>query len=166
MLQFMGSQRVGHDWATELNWKTVIVAEGECREGYNLENRNVSVSWTRTLSSHLDYNKKNWTSQFTVSQILKSLAWVKKWNLLHISVSCLGSAFSPEVLTIYALLGNISGMVAFSVLFLLLLMSVSYIIYPLFLLCHTFLFYLFEVHSEHSEKYSSKRRNFRGGKLE
>ena len=37
-----GVQRVGHDWATELNWKIVIIAEGECREGYNLENRNLS----------------------------------------------------------------------------------------------------------------------------
>ena len=26
MLQFMGSQRVGHDWATELNW-TEFMAE-------------------------------------------------------------------------------------------------------------------------------------------
>ena len=24
MLQFMGSQRVGHDWATELNWTDVF----------------------------------------------------------------------------------------------------------------------------------------------
>ena len=25
MLQFMGSQRVGHDWATELNWDTILL---------------------------------------------------------------------------------------------------------------------------------------------
>ena len=25
MLQFMGSQRVGHDWATELNWTDVVI---------------------------------------------------------------------------------------------------------------------------------------------
>ena len=25
MLQFMGLQRVGHDWATELNWKLIII---------------------------------------------------------------------------------------------------------------------------------------------
>ena len=24
MLRFMGSQRVGHDWETELNWKEVL----------------------------------------------------------------------------------------------------------------------------------------------
>ena len=27
MLQFMGSQRVGHDWATELNWTDVLLRE-------------------------------------------------------------------------------------------------------------------------------------------
>ena len=26
VLQFMGSQRVGHDWATELNWRSVFIA--------------------------------------------------------------------------------------------------------------------------------------------
>ena len=25
VLQFMGSQRVGHDWATELNWRTALI---------------------------------------------------------------------------------------------------------------------------------------------
>ena len=31
MLRFMGSQRVGHDWATELNWKTFwVVTTGGC----------------------------------------------------------------------------------------------------------------------------------------
>ena len=24
VLQFMGSQRVGHDWVTELNWKNIL----------------------------------------------------------------------------------------------------------------------------------------------
>ena len=28
MLQFMGSQRVGHDWATELNWLTLVSMAG------------------------------------------------------------------------------------------------------------------------------------------
>ena len=27
VLQFMGSQRVGHDWATELNWTELIIAK-------------------------------------------------------------------------------------------------------------------------------------------
>ena len=28
MLQFMGSQRVGHDWATELNWTELYICKG------------------------------------------------------------------------------------------------------------------------------------------
>ena len=30
VLQFMGSQRVGHDWATELNWATCSVKTSRC----------------------------------------------------------------------------------------------------------------------------------------
>ena len=31
VLQFMGSQRVGHDWATELNWTELIVRKKETK---------------------------------------------------------------------------------------------------------------------------------------
>ena len=31
MLQFMGSQRVGHDWETELNWRKETFSEFLCR---------------------------------------------------------------------------------------------------------------------------------------
>ena len=31
VLRFMGSQRVGHDWATELNWTESIVWHNECK---------------------------------------------------------------------------------------------------------------------------------------
>ena len=30
VLQFMGSQRVGHDWATELNWKVSMIKKCMC----------------------------------------------------------------------------------------------------------------------------------------
>ena len=30
VLQFMGSQRVGHDWATELNWMIFKLLKGDC----------------------------------------------------------------------------------------------------------------------------------------
>ena len=30
MLRFMGSQRVGHDWATELNWRLIFYCKGRC----------------------------------------------------------------------------------------------------------------------------------------
>ena len=32
VLRFMGSQRVGHDWATELNWLAIIVLYILCQE--------------------------------------------------------------------------------------------------------------------------------------
>ena len=35
VLQFMGSQRVGHDWATELNWGNI-----SCKDGHNKGERN------------------------------------------------------------------------------------------------------------------------------
>ena len=40
VLQFMGSQRVGHDWATELNWTELKVNMGELDThlGYRSEN--------------------------------------------------------------------------------------------------------------------------------
>ena len=30
MLQFMGSKRVGHDWATELNWSEICISKSLC----------------------------------------------------------------------------------------------------------------------------------------
>ena len=30
VLQFMGSQRVGHDWATELNWTELMLLRSQC----------------------------------------------------------------------------------------------------------------------------------------
>jgi len=32
MLRFMGSQRVGHDWATELNWRKTGARQGHLRQ--------------------------------------------------------------------------------------------------------------------------------------
>ena len=36
MLWFMGSQRLGHDWATELNWTEAITIRGRCTEDDNM----------------------------------------------------------------------------------------------------------------------------------
>ena len=43
VLQFMGSQRVGHDWATELNWTELI----DLRNGLNLKQykEKENLSW-------------------------------------------------------------------------------------------------------------------------
>ena len=36
MLQFMGSQRVGHDWATELNWKSRLLPLSETKSSFKI----------------------------------------------------------------------------------------------------------------------------------
>ena len=35
LLQFMGLQRVGHDWATELNWNSVVMKKGSYMQDAN-----------------------------------------------------------------------------------------------------------------------------------
>ena len=70
MLQFMGSQRVGHNWTTELNWWTRHV--WETAAGYREWERTVSWQWishwpssSQAPLSHLPYSLqpgsiKNW----------------------------------------------------------------------------------------------------------
>ena len=38
VLWFMGLQRVGHDWATKLNWKELLIISSLCTHPYNNEN--------------------------------------------------------------------------------------------------------------------------------
>jgi len=49
VLQFMGSQRVGHDWATELNWT-------DAGKGWRLEEKEITeddmVGWHHWLNGH------------------------------------------------------------------------------------------------------------------
>ena len=40
MLQFMGSQRVGHDWATELNWTEIMIFLFSLSESFFLQKGN------------------------------------------------------------------------------------------------------------------------------
>ena len=65
ILQSMGSQRVGHDWVTELNWKLVF--------------RDYEVSSTETLSS--------WRAAANVtfmSWFLLSIKMRKRWVVSHL----------------------------------------------------------------------------------
>ena len=41
MLWFMGLQRVGHDWATELNWTDILSIENSKTKGIYVESRNM-----------------------------------------------------------------------------------------------------------------------------
>ena len=47
-LQFMGSQRVGHDWATELNWLIFPVSPATCSSGSS------KLPWPRVSPSKKD----------------------------------------------------------------------------------------------------------------
>jgi len=44
MLWFMGSQRVGHDWATELNWTRFVIA-------FFPRSKHLSISWLQSPAS-------------------------------------------------------------------------------------------------------------------
>ena len=45
VLQFMGSQRVGHDWATEVNWTEVF--------RISKEERSWGIIWSKVFTSHI-----------------------------------------------------------------------------------------------------------------
>ena len=72
VLRFMGSQRIGHDWATELNW-TEIVLDAWVRE-YKWE-REIEHSWL----SHLQILKS------PVQVLVPRNSNLQIWNLsMHI----------------------------------------------------------------------------------
>ena len=53
VLQFMGSQRVGHDWATELNWTELSFSKEEEKFIYLIDKQEVTtLSLAPQLNSH------------------------------------------------------------------------------------------------------------------
>ena len=60
VLQFMGSQRVGHDWATELNWTETVIW---------LKIKERSVFWNLTLVRRMEIS----SVQFSCSVVSDSL---------------------------------------------------------------------------------------------
>ena len=57
MLQFMGSQRVGHDWLTELNWKHLNVLFIQANNGSFLASstgpmHSLNISWVNGMWKH------------------------------------------------------------------------------------------------------------------
>ena len=72
MLRFMGSQRVGHDWATELNWTELIIDFLFCWNIYRVSDWTFKIKqgWethTKGLSQILP-NKSRWILLFLRSQ--------------------------------------------------------------------------------------------------
>ena len=67
MLQFMGSQRVGHNWTTELNW-TEDECQGQC---VNL----CDTLCTSSSLSTLKRNNANWSDLYTRNYCTRSLPY-------------------------------------------------------------------------------------------
>ena len=53
VLQSMGSQRVGHDWATELNKYFRVFAENDCRDDICYVSTCISLGWEDPLEKEL-----------------------------------------------------------------------------------------------------------------
>ena len=90
VLQSMGSQRVGHDWATELNYKyllDVFINEHQrCKQWFPLGGIQVTGNWSQEALELL-----GWSLYFTVRTSLLITWWpvncttqqsVKCWGLL------------------------------------------------------------------------------------
>ena len=88
VLQFMGSQRVGHDWATELNWteweqpqnsyhsiQTSISYQEDTMHFYNFVSFNFQDNTTSLVLCFLFYNYS-----YQASEKLINPGWVSKTN--------------------------------------------------------------------------------------
>ena len=78
VLQFMGSQRIGHDWTTELNWT-------ECK------------SWDESKYFMNDEAEQNQASRYWLSKLnglCRSLVNTSKWGVYCPHCSTMNSTFS------------------------------------------------------------------------
>ena len=84
MLQFMGLQRVGHDWATELNWKSPLKPEGNfvilareniLRSPYHSPASLAPSLWPYDVSSALSVGKRD-VNQLQAWPLMSSLVVV------------------------------------------------------------------------------------------
>ena len=83
MLRFMGSQRVGHDWVTELSWLTTLMAESK----YELKNLLMRMK-EESEKAGLKLNIQK-TKIMAYSPITSWHMW-KKWRQWQIFFSFLG----------------------------------------------------------------------------
>ena len=74
VMRFMGSQRAGHNWATELNWRAILFTKLSCFQYWslrNLSNKEVTGWYSRKFLSW--YFGKNMLPEFSVVLFITSL---------------------------------------------------------------------------------------------
>ena len=88
MLGFMGSQRVGHDWGTELNWWSILILSVVQNESDFLENKPMAYC-----------SKFNLCQQWHLTQSKKSVQGIlcKVWEL-RADLGLVTQAFQPYLL--------------------------------------------------------------------
>ena len=112
VLRFMGSQRVGHDWATELNWTHTMVGYSLTLEGPGTENTTNGRIWWHSWQRHPHFlglespntiMPQKWEkgspctgslcppwSIFLLSSMIKvalALLWAARWWLNHFTLN-------------------------------------------------------------------------------
>ena len=101
VLWFMGSQRVGHDWATELNWTECIIENcSEIRKSGRKEEYNLEKQWSLrgwhylgevTSGQSESYRlRNNFSRTLVFVRLIETVQTVKGllYNIIHLQMLC------------------------------------------------------------------------------
>ena len=83
VLQFMGSQRVGHSWATELNWTQLNTTAGELFKSLN-DYKSGKQNWSFCVGIHMD-------TVAVMTGWLSGIFFESKRSLLNVSLCIVSS---------------------------------------------------------------------------
>ena len=72
VLQFMGSQRIGHDWVTELNWTVYLKSNKIANLGFSSHTKKM-VNYVEWYVNYLDYSDHN---VFVYQNIIHSTLYI------------------------------------------------------------------------------------------
>ena len=92
VLRFMGSQRVGHDWATELNWRSKYLFSNHQNNFYY--NLFVSISFNFCLIFKYKWTDLNYIWEDFLYETIKSMIFTKKIWLHEESFYNIGFTYS------------------------------------------------------------------------